>query len=184
MASCRPAISPSVRASNAVTSSGPETKTHRPVEKLGGFAGDEAEVGRVDALVSWPPASRARGSGGFSRVAMTRCIRGGRCSNRKADVRSIGSASRNVVVVKDEDEAFREGGDLVDQGLSGAFRWRRLRGLERIQHTRANARRNPFDFTQVKRLQSRDEIGQKACEVVIPFIQRQPGNFGRMRAEG
>ena len=25
-------------------------------------------------------------------------------------------------------------------------------------------------------LQSRDEVGQKACEVVIPFIQRQPGH--------
>ena len=74
----------------------------------------------------------------------------------------------HVVVVKHEDEACREGGELVDQSRQQRLGRRRLRGLERSQHTRANARRNG--------LQSRDEIGQKACEVVIPFIQRQPGH--------
>ena len=53
-----------------------------------------------------------------------------------------------VVVVKDEDEAFGEGGDLVDQGRQKRFGWRWLGGTERSQHTGANARRNPFDFTQ------------------------------------
>ena len=38
----------------------------------------------------------------------------------------------------------------------------------------ANSRRN--------RLQRSDEVGQKACGVVIPFVQRQPG--GRPRAAG
>ena len=42
-----------------------------------------------------------------------------------------------VVVVEDEDEAFREGGDLVDQGRQKRFGWRRLRGMERSQHTGA-----------------------------------------------
>ena len=51
---------------------------------------------------------------------------------------------KNVVVVKDKDETFREGGDLVDQGRQKRFGWRRLRGLERSQHSRAKARRNPL----------------------------------------
>ena len=91
----------------------------------------------------------------------------------------------HVVVVKHEDEALRDGGEFVDQGRQQRFGRRRLRGLERSQHTRANARRNPFDFAQGKRLQSRDEVGQKACEVVIPFVQRQPGHgtFGSPRSQ-
>ena len=36
-----------------------------------------------------------------------------------------------VVVVKDEDEAFRDGGDLVDQGRQKRIGWRWLGGLER-----------------------------------------------------
>ena len=77
---------------------------------------------------------------------------------------------KNVVVVKDEDEAVREGGELVDQGRQQRFGWRRLRlrSMERSQHPCSNILHN--------RLQSRDEVGQKACEVVIPFLQRQPGH--------
>jgi hypothetical protein len=44
----------------------------------------------------------------------------------------------------------------------------RLRGLERPQHPCSDIRRN--------RLQSSDEASQKACGVVIRFVQRQPGN--------
>ncbi len=44
----------------------------------------------------------------------------------------------------------------------------RLRGLEHSQHPCSNIRRN--------RLQSRDEVSQKAGGVVIPFVQRQPGD--------
>ena len=42
------------------------------------------------------------------------------------------------------------------------------KGLKRIQHPFSNIRRN--------RLQSSDEVSQKACGVVIPFVQRQPGD--------
>src|SRR5207248_6303359 len=46
-------------------------------------------------------------------------------------------------------------------------RWRWLRRLERTQHAFSKSRRN--------RLQSSDEVGQKACGVVLPFVQGQPG---------
>ena len=74
----------------------------------------------------------------------------------------------HVVVVKDEDELVREGGDVIEQGRQHRFGWRWLRGLEHTQHPCANRRRN--------RLQRSDEVGQKAGGVVIPFVQRQPGD--------
>src|SRR3990172_4886909 len=74
-----------------------------------------------------------------------------------------------MVVVKDEDEIIREGGDLVEQDRQNRFNWRWLRRLERPQHPCSDTRRN--------RLQSSDEVGQKACGVVIRFVQRQPGNW-------
>ena len=43
------------------------------------------------------------------------------------------------------------------------------------QHPCSNRRRN--------RLQRSDEVGQKAGGVVIPFIQRQPGNRPPARSE-
>src|SRR3972149_1513065 len=82
----------------------------------------------------------------------------------------------NMVVVKDEDEIVRDGGDFIEQGRQNRFGWRwlRLRSVEHTQHPFSNIRRN--------RLQSSDEISQKACGVVIPFVQRQPG--GRSLATG
>ena len=41
----------------------------------------------------------------------------------------------HVVVVKDEDEIVRDGGDFVEQGRQNRFGGRRLRGLERSQRT-------------------------------------------------
>jgi hypothetical protein len=41
-------------------------------------------------------------------------------------------------------------------------------GLEQTQH--------PFPNIRINRLQSRDEVSQKACGVVVSFIQRQPGD--------
>ena len=40
--------------------------------------------------------------------------------------------------------------------------------MEHTQHPFSNIRRD--------RLQSSDEVNQKACGVVIPFVQRQPGD--------
>ena len=80
----------------------------------------------------------------------------------------------HVVVVQDEDEIVRDGGDFIEQGRQNRFGWRWLGGLEHSQHPFSNIRRN--------RLQSSDEVSQKACGVVIPFVQRQPG--GRSLATG
>ena len=75
----------------------------------------------------------------------------------------------HVVVVEDEDEIVRDGGDFIEQGRQDRFGRRWLRGLEHTQHPFSNIRRN--------RLQSSDEVSQKACGVVIPFVQRQPGGL-------
>ena len=40
----------------------------------------------------------------------------------------------DVVVVKDEDEIVRDGGDFIEQGCQNRFDWRWLRGLENTQH--------------------------------------------------
>ncbi len=73
----------------------------------------------------------------------------------------------NVVIVKDEDKIVRDGGDFIEQSRQNRFGWRRLRGLEHAQHAFSNIRRN--------RLQSSNEVSQKTCGVIIPFVQRQPG---------
>ena len=78
---------------------------------------------------------------------------------------------KHVVVVQDEDEMVWDGGDFIEQGRQNRFGWRWLRGLEHTQHPCSNSRRN--------RLQSSDEVGQKAGGVVIPFVQRQPGDRSR-----
>ena len=69
----------------------------------------------------------------------------------------------HMVVVQDKDEMIRDGGDFIEQGCQNRFDWRWLRGLENSQHPFSNIRRN--------RLQSRDEVCQKGCGVVIPFVQ-------------
>ena len=44
----------------------------------------------------------------------------------------------HVVVVEDEDEMVRDGGDFIEQGGQNRFGWRWLRGLEHTQHPCAN----------------------------------------------
>ncbi len=81
--------------------------------------------------VIWPRArNRARGSCGSSRVVITRCICGGRCSSRKARAPSTQCGVDHVVVVKDQDEMIGDGGDLIKQRGQQCFSWR-WRGLER-----------------------------------------------------
>jgi hypothetical protein len=55
-------------------------------------------------------------------------------------------------------------------------RWWQVLEVEHTQHPCSDIRRN--------RLQGSDKVSQKACGVVIPFVQRQPGNYGRMKDEG
>ena len=73
-----------------------------------------------------------------------------------------------MVVIQDEDEIVRDGGDFIEQGCQNRFDGWRLRGLEHIQHPCSHIRRN--------RLQSSDEVSQKVRGIVIPFVQRQPGD--------
>ena len=103
---------------------------------------------------------------------MTRCICGGRCSTRKASASIDRLGIKHMVVIQHEDESIGDGGDLIEQGCQKRFGWRRLRGLKRSQHPFAKLRRN--------RLHSRDEVSQKTGEIVIAFVQRQPGDFDRL----
>ena len=80
----------------------------------------------------------------------------------------------NVVVVEDEDEIVRDGGDFVEQGRQDRFGRRGPRGSEDPQHAFSDIRRD--------RPQSSDEVSQKARGLVVPFVQRQPG--GRSPAAG
>ena len=46
----------------------------------------------------------------------------------------------HMVVVQDEDEIVRDGGDFIEQGCQNRFDWRWLRGLEHSQHPCSNIR--------------------------------------------
>src|SRR3712207_8935901 len=78
---------------------------------------------------------------------------------------------RSVVVVQDEDELVREGGDVIEQGRQDRVDGRWLRRLQHTQYTLSNRRRNG--------LQRSDEVQEKAGEVVLPRVQRQPGGWSR-----
>src|SRR3712207_8935810 len=76
---------------------------------------------------------------------------------------------RSVVVVQDEDELVREGGDVIEQGRHDRVDGRWLRRLQHTQYTLSNRRRNG--------MQRSDEVQEKAGEVVLPRVQRQPGGW-------
>ena len=142
----------------------------RPITRLRNSAASEGVNRRSAARssVSWPRARhRARGRRGSSRVAMTRCICGGRCSSRNARASSTGSESTTMVVVEDEDDTVRESRDLVEQGRQHRFGGWRLGRLEHAQHPLPNIRRD--------RPQSGDEVGQEARRIAVPFVQGKPG---------
>ena len=77
------------------------------------------------------------------------------------------SGIHNVIVVQDENEVVLDGGYLVEQGREDRLGGRWLWGLERAQ--------DPFSDIRLYRLQSGDEVGQEACGVTVPFVQRKPG---------
>jgi hypothetical protein len=71
-----------------------------------------------------------------------------------------------VVVVEDEDEIIRDGGDFVDQRDQYGFDGWRLRRLEHSQRTRSNIRSVGFWRSASawrQSLQCSDEVDQKAC---------------------
>jgi hypothetical protein len=82
------------------------------------------------------------------------------------DQKGQGIANRlginHVIVVKDEHGIIRDGVNFIEQGRQNRFCGQRLRGLEHTQHPLSNIRRN--------RLQSRDDVRQKAGWAIIPFV--------------
>ena len=145
-----------------------EVQAHHLVEKLGGFGGGKTQVGGAQFGQLTPGAQPGQGqmwilTGGDDQVHLWRQV---------LEQKGEGFVNRfginHMVVVQDEDEIVRDGGDFIEQGCQNRFDWRWLRGLEHTQHPFSNIRRN--------RLQSSDEVSQKAGGVVIPFVQRQPGD--------
>ena len=180
-ASCRPAIQPSVRVSSAAMSSAERFRSHHLVEKIGGFGGGEAQVGgaQLGQLASGTQPGQGKLwilTGGDDQVHLRRQV---------LDQKGEGVVNRlgvdQVVVVKDEDEAFREGGDLVDQGGQKRFGRRWLRGLERSQHIGANARCKPSTWLRASVCKSRDEVGQKAVGSLSPSSSDSQATGARNR---
>ena len=79
-----------------------------------------------------------------------------------------------MVVIQDEQEIVRDGGDFIEQGHEDRFGWWWLRGSEQTQNT--------FSNVWGDGLQSGEEVSHKACGVLILFVQRKPG--GRSPASG
>jgi Phosphorylase superfamily len=73
-----------------------------------------------------------------------------------------GPVDEDEVVVENEHDIARNGGELVEQGCQRRLDWRGLRRLEHGQHPFSNPGRN--------RLQSRDQIRQKAAGVAVTYL--------------
>ena len=140
-----------------------------PGEKGGGFGGSKPQICGAQFGQLAAGAEPGQGERGSSRVAMTRCSCGGRCSTQKGEGLVNRLGIDQVVVVQDEDERVREGGDVIEQGRQDRVDGRWLRRLQHTQYTLSNRRRNG--------LQRSDEVQEKAGGVVLPFVQRQPGNW-------
>src|SRR5437868_12816581 len=76
-----------------------------------------------------------------------------------------------MIVVENKDEIPWHGGsDFIEQSSQNRFSWRWLRGLRILEHTQ-----HSFSNIGCNRPEGSHEIGEKACWVAIPFVQRQPG---------
>src|SRR3712207_5107214 len=82
---------------------------------------------------------------------------------QKGEGRVNRSGVNHMVVVQDEDERVRNGGDLIEQGGQDRCDWWWLRRLERAQHVGSDI--------DVNRLHRSDEIRQKAGGVAIAFVK-------------
>jgi hypothetical protein len=76
-----------------------------------------------------------------------------------------------VVIVEDEDEWSRRGGDVVDQAREERL-WRGRLGS--LQHSLGGL----ADFG-INPLQGCHEIGEEARRVVVVFVEGEPGDWGR-----
>src|SRR3712207_9020766 len=71
---------------------------------------------------------------------------------------------RSVVVVQDEDELVREGGDVIEQGRQDRVDGRWLRRLQHTQYTLSNRRRNGRSEEHTSELQSRQYL---VCRLLL-----------------
>src|SRR5215203_5642052 len=71
-----------------------------------------------------------------------------------------------VVVVENENDFVCDGGQFVEQHRKDRFGRRWLWGVEHARHA----------FPDIDRLQSGDEVDEKACRVAVLLVQRKPGS--------
>ena len=81
-----------------------------------------------------------------------------------------------MVIVEHQDDRLGPAREGVDQVCEDQFRRQRLARTEQVE------RLDPE--TGVKGLQGSDDIGEKAREVIVAFIERQPGDVRKMKEEG
>ena len=129
-ARCRPAAQPSVRSPRAATTASAACCPD-PVRSSSAASSAVKRRSAARSSTSWPRArSRASGSGGSLRLAITRCSVGGRWSSRNA----IGSVHvrrlDEVVVVEHQHDLVGGRGEHVHQRGDGSGRtgWRRAGG--------------------------------------------------------
>ncbi len=77
----------------------------------------------------------------------------------------------DVVVVEDEDNSVGDGGNLVDQRGQDGLGRRRLRRLEHAQRSFPDS-----GFCSFGPVQGGDKVSQETCQVVVAFIQGEPGD--------
>ena len=136
------------------------------MRNVGGLGRGEAQVGGAQFGQLAPGAQPGQGqrgilTGGDDQVQLGRQV---------LDQEGQGIVDRpgveDVVVVEDEHDIARDGGDVVEQGRQRRLGWRGLRRLEHGQH--------PFADPGRDRLQGRDQVGQEAAGVAVAFVERQP----------
>ena len=108
-----------------------ETKTHRLVEKLGGFGGGKAQIGGAQlgqlAAGTQPGQGEMRiFTGGDDQVHLRRYM-----FEQKGESVIDRSGLDYMIIVENQDKIIRDGGDLVEQGRQNCFGRRRLGRLER-----------------------------------------------------
>ena len=143
-----------------------EVQAHHLVEKVGGLGRGEAKVGgaQFGQLASGAQSGEGQSrilTGGDDQVHLRRLV---------LDQEGQGVVDRlgveDVVVVENEHDIARDGGDVVEQGRQRRLEWRGLRRLEHRQHPVSNPGRH--------RLQRRDQIGQETARIAVAFVERQP----------
>ena len=89
----------------------------------------------------------------------------------------------HVVVVQDEDEIVRDGGDFIEQGRQNRFGWRWLRGLEHTQHPFSNIAAPRTVGPQASAKQRRGK-SENVWERRYPLRPATARRLGRMKDEG